>query len=420
MLRRFAPRTVTGSAAVVAGAALIGVAVLLAGPARAHATVTDPPVWISIQLSDNDGGIYPQGATVTLTATVSNAASFTTTGTDASGSTTTATLSANANPTVVFTLSTSAVSFVSNQGTYTCALNSGLATCSDAVLSSGSSATVPIVLSVIGPPGASANATAQVHGNDGQTPNMASSQATATDVASVTSSNPGAYTNQAPAGCFPTKVGFDQVVTNAPQVFANLQRRLVNGPQTFTFMDGSVAITVSVPAGALPNGTVLSLYSASKACWSSSLSSSSQSFVDGYAVGWVFNGTTSLDASGSLSLSVSDSNVKAGNTIDKTNKGGIASQVGTAAASSWSVSFTDDPGFVLAQAAAAPPTPTPAPTAAPTSSAAATTTVAAPPAGGAPAAQPSSPVPLAIGVLMIVGGTALIGTRRHRRDRNAG
>lgn len=424
MHRRFDPGALAGGAAVLAGSALVAATVSLAGPGGTVArAAADPPVWLTIRLSDSAGGKLASGATVTVTAAVSNPSTFTFTSVDFSGTTHTVTTSNDAHPSITFHLSTSAVSFVSNQGPYTCAASNGQPTCSNsnatAALAPGGAVTVPVVLSVIGLPGQAANASATVSGQTGVESNQASQAGSdsATDTATIT--NPSAYTNNAPASCFPGKVGSDQVVTNGPTLVPAVLQPRIPGPQTFRFTDGSVVVTVTVPPGALPGGTLLSLYRGDPACWNGVLStttSSSRTFVDGYAVGWAFSGTTSFSASASLTIQVSDSNAVSGNPVYKANRSGLDSTSTTTAGSqSWSVSFTDDPGFVLAQAAAAPSSSTPSSST--TTSTSAVTSISGPAAGGGPAApaQPRSPVPLAAGMLLIVVGAGLVATRRRRR-----
>lgn len=409
MIRRLDPRTLAGGALVATGIASITAALIAAGPTPARAAaIPTTPVWLTIHLSDSAGGVMPQGSTVTITATVTN--SSTTTVVTNTGVATTITANASADPTVSYNLSNKEVSFVSGGGgAYFCSIASGSTqpTCvKDGSIAAGSTDTQTLVVSVTGSPGDNANATASVNGAFFQ-PNLAGSSATATDHAFI--ANVGAYTNQAPAGCFPHKVGSDQQVTNQPLLAAAQRPRLVNGSQVFTFTDGTVTITVTVPPGALPNGTIVSLYAGNlTTCWNASVSAATSSHTahNAYAVGWALSGSVSFTASSSIEISVSDTGVHSGDPLFGTNKNGLGSQIGTAASSNWTAMFTDDPGFVLAQAAAVTT---------PSSSTSASTTVSAPSGGGGPVARQASPVPLAMGILAIVGGAGLVGTRRRRR-----
>jgi len=429
--------TLGGLVGIVLGALVLAGTVLLVGPGSNHTAraFVDPPVWLVVNLSDSASGNYASGATVTVTATVSDA-STTTTGTDVSGTTTTATIDSAAHPTVTFSYDTGVLSFVSNGGGYTCSLSAGLPTCSESgtsSLSPGSANAIPIALAVIGGPANTANVTASVTGQRDVETNMAPASSTvATDSAAVT--NPGSYTNEAPSGCFPRKIGSDAVISNAPGPVASL-----SSPETFTFTNGSAQITVVVPPGALPNGARLSLYGADPACWNavlSSTTSSSQTFAGGYAVGWAFSGSTSFSASSSVTLDVSDSSVSSGDGLYKSNGTGLDSTTtGSVASGGWTVSFSDDPGFVLAAAAPATSTTTTSSssttstsaTTSATSSSSATTTsgasragtstsVAIPalPSSGTLQGRPPAPViPIVVAVFLIVAGTVAVGLRRR-------
>jgi hypothetical protein len=328
-MRRLWGRYVRGVIAIIVGCTTIGVTALV------HASAsTDPPVWLAIGLSDASNGQFSSGSPVTVTANIADS-STTTTGTDFSGTTTTATIANNAHPTVLVNFSTAALSFSTNGPGWGCGSPAaGSETCSitsnSGLLSVGSTASVPLVFSVVGNPGAPASVTASVVGN-GVEANQAGPAGTATDSASV--ANPTSFGNGVPAGSFPQEVGGDQIVQA--------------GSQTFTFSDTTANVTVTLPNGALPVGTHVSVYRANPGLWSSSASSSSQTFVDGYAVGWANSTTTAQAASSSITLDVSDSGVASTDTLHRATSTGIGSATGNVMPGGWSVAFTDDPGFIL-------------------------------------------------------------------------
>lgn len=110
--------------------------------------------------------------------------------------------------------------------------------------------------------------------------------------------------------------------------------------------DGSSA-TVSVPAGALPPATTVTVYPVTS---SSSLASSlpaGQSYVLSFAVSWETTSGTSPDASAPITMTISDPDIQPGDALyELTAQGPV--KVGTATErGTVTVSFTSDPLFVV-------------------------------------------------------------------------
>jgi hypothetical protein len=377
-------RTLGGIASALVGAIVLAATLLVAGPGSArtvHATIV-VPVWLAISLNDSTGHQFNANSNITITASVTNPATF---------SNSSSATSADAHPTVTFSSYGGEFSNVSGGGNgWSCTDNTGTATCSNSVLSPGSTATFTYVFTVTGVPGDSANVYATVNGAGNESNQNSSS--TAVDMGTV--ANPGSYTNEAPSNCFPRKVGNDMNVSGSAQ--------------TLTFTDSGVNISVILPAGAVSGGALLSLYAGDPTCWNAYLASKTQTFVDGYAVAW--SGSVNNTASSSLTLGVTDTKISSGNPVYRSNISGlVSSQYGTAGSGKWSASFTDDPGFIAAQ-------PITASSSAASSSAASTSTStprALARAGAAPGRRPAPLVPIVIGVLLIVAGTTAIGLRRR-------
>lgn len=315
-------------------AVLVGCAIVAATALAATGT-DDFGVWLEVGLTDTSNGRFPQDSLATVNASVTDASSSLTS-VDFSGTTSTLTVSRTAHPTILLDYPTTALAFRAAGSGWAC--NTGAAageeTCSSPTgsLTVGQTNVLPATFSVIGGPGAPAAVTATVSGGDPFTEINRNTNSTAVDSASVvnpTTLNEGGV----PPGSFPHEVGVDQVVHA--------------GAQSFTFSDATANATVTLPPGALPPGTHLSLYRANSAQWSTRAASANQRFVDGYAVGWGNSTATSENASSPITLKVSDSHVASTDTLHRAISTGIGSRTGTALPHGWSVSFTDDPGFVL-------------------------------------------------------------------------
>jgi hypothetical protein len=123
---------------------------------------------------------------------------------------------------------------------------------------------------------------------------------------------------------------------------------------TVTASSGAgVSGSVSVPAGALPAGTVVSVYPVTDPAALQSDVPAGQSYVLSFAISWQAPDGTSPTASAPITMTITDPSITAGETIYAlTSSGltavGVATQNGTA-----TITFTNDPVFVVASLTAA-------------------------------------------------------------------
>ena len=124
--------------------------------------------------------------------------------------------------------------------------------------------------------------------------------------------------------------------------------------QHYVTSDGTVDITLDVANAALPRCTLISIFKADLAALAS-LVPAGQTPVNGYAVVWQTGQDPEPDALTPLVLTVTNAPVVVGNPVYKFDKvSGAPVQDGVVAeAGTWTVSFVEDPGFVVTQAAAA-------------------------------------------------------------------
>ncbi|MGA3362467.1 MAG: hypothetical protein ABSD82_10605, partial [Solirubrobacteraceae bacterium] len=119
-------------------------------------------------------------------------------------------------------------------------------------------------------------------------------------------------------------------------------------PLTLSSSAGPGTAVVSVPAGALPTGTVISVYPLVDAAPLAAAVPAGQSYVVSFAISWLAPGGTSPAATSPITLTVSDPSITAGETIyDLTSSGlvdvGFATENGVA-----TITLTRDPVFVVA------------------------------------------------------------------------
>jgi hypothetical protein len=149
---------------------------------------------------------------------------------------------------------------------------------------------------------------------------------------------PGPYPGPGPAGAYATVVASQTICSTA-------------GTLTATY--GSATLTLVVPAGAFSQCTQVTIYADNPAVISPLLPSGS-SLVDAYAVGWTPTSTASV----ALTLTISDPAIPGSATVYQTTASGLTPFSGAQVkAGSVSVSFTSDPGFVIAKTTAGTPTP---------------------------------------------------------------
>jgi len=391
----FDRRRAIGSGFTLAGAATLGLTLALTAPATGIAASTGA-VFLVISLSDSTGGQLPGGGTVTVTASLSNSSANSSIG--------------DATPTVTVSYDQGTLSFLGNGSGWTCSGSAGQQVCTDGTIAAGGGTSLPVTFSVTTDALVGDNAFVTGTVTDGAAAvnsGSFSSQTVATDSATV--ANAAAYTKDVNSNAYTSKVGGDQVVGAS------------SATSTFTFTDGGVTIHLVVPAGALGSGAHVSVYKANSTYWNSTLATGGQGFVDGYAAAWTeFDENTPNDASGTVTLEVIDPSATSTQTLYRATTTGRGTATGTVGSGTWDVAFTQDPGFVLVAPAAATTTTTTgsqSPATTSSNSSAGGTTIS-PPNAGAAATTPhgAATVPLAVGVLLFVGGVAVLGTRRRRQD----
>jgi hypothetical protein len=118
---------------------------------------------------------------------------------------------------------------------------------------------------------------------------------------------------------------------------------------------------VSIPAGALPAGTTVSVYPVIQSAALTALVPVGESYVASIAVSWKAPDGTSPTATAPVTMTITDPNIKAGDTIYEITSAGLKA-VGTASADgAATITFTNDPTFVVTSASATTTTTTPAP-----------------------------------------------------------
>jgi hypothetical protein len=120
------------------------------------------------------------------------------------------------------------------------------------------------------------------------------------------------------------------------------------GPTVLSDRAGAASAELSVPAGALPPATTLSIAAVKNAAALTREVPAGQSYVTSFAVSWVAADGTSPTASQPITLTITDPAIKAGDTIYALTATGIRA-VGTATANGQAtVTFTTDPAFLVA------------------------------------------------------------------------
>lgn len=120
------------------------------------------------------------------------------------------------------------------------------------------------------------------------------------------------------------------------------------GPTALSDRAGGASAEVSVPAGALPTGTTVSIAAVKNAAALMSEVPAGQSYITSFAVSWATADGTSPQASQPITMTFTDPAIKAGDTIYALTSTGIRA-VGTATTNGQAtVTFTSDPAFVVA------------------------------------------------------------------------
>lgn len=112
--------------------------------------------------------------------------------------------------------------------------------------------------------------------------------------------------------------------------------------------DGRAAATVSVPPGALPVGTQVSISPATAPGNVAAKLPNGQSYIASFAVAWVAPDGTTPSATQPITMTIDDPAIRAGDTVYILTPHGLKA-VGTAVVNGMArVTFTTDPDFVVA------------------------------------------------------------------------
>ena len=194
---------------------------------------------------------------------------------------------------------------------------------------------------------------------------------------------PGGYPGPAPAGGFPT---------------VEVSQTLGSSGGTLSATDGAVQISLTVPAGAFSASTQVTIYKGADSVLASLLPSGEQLLLS-YAIGW----TPSSTPASPLTLTITDTAIPGDAIVyDTTSTGVTPAGSATVTAGSVTLSFTADPGIVVAEPSSASPTPVASPAPVPTTGAGAS------PGGGS---LMLGLVVAVLGILAVVGG--VVGWRRR-------
>jgi len=122
-----------------------------------------------------------------------------------------------------------------------------------------------------------------------------------------------------------------------------------SSPTTLNQTSGSASATVSIPAGALPSGSVVSIYPITNATTLTSDIRTGQSYVTSFAVSWQAPDGTSPTALAPITITIDDHGIAAGDTVYALTSAGRLTPVGVAKANGVvTITFESDPVFVVA------------------------------------------------------------------------
>ncbi len=123
---------------------------------------------------------------------------------------------------------------------------------------------------------------------------------------------------------------------------------VTSGPTALSDEAGDASADLSVPAGALPVGTTLSIAAVKNVAALMSEVPAGQTYLTSFAVSWAAVDGTSPTASRPITMTIADPAIRAGDTIYILTSTGIRA-VGTATTNGYAtVTFTNDPAFVVA------------------------------------------------------------------------
>lgn len=211
---------------------------------------------------------------------------------------------------------------------------------------------------------------------------------------------PGSYPGAAPAGGFPNVIVSQTLGTDGGTEIAT---------------NDSAALTVLVPAGAFTQDTQVTIYAVDGPVIANLLPPGYR-LVNGFAIGW----TPISVAQVPLTVTIEDTNITTSATVYLTTTSGLTPDAeASVRAGSIVISFSTDPGFVIAAPSSPSPgassTPTPAsPPPAPTGSIPPTDTVGSAPAGS----SSRSLMPLLAALLSLAAGVVAAGAVLRARRFN--
>lgn len=120
---------------------------------------------------------------------------------------------------------------------------------------------------------------------------------------------------------------------------------------TASLSSNGISETLSIPAGALPSGTTVSLYPILDPTSLNSLVPTKQPCVVAFGVSWQAPDGTSPKSSSPITVTIEDPSIKTGDTIYEVTPSGLVA-VGTASSDgSATVTFSSDPTFLISQIA---------------------------------------------------------------------
>ena len=141
-----------------------------------------------------------------------------------------------------------------------------------------------------------------------------------------------------PPGISPTALGTPVTATVQPGSTTTLDQT-----------SGSASATVSIPAGALPSGSVVSVYPVTNATTLTSAIRTGQAYVTSFAVSWQAPNGTSPTALAPITMTIDDHGIAAGDTVYQLTTAGRLTPVGVAKANGVvTITFDSDPLFVIA------------------------------------------------------------------------
>jgi hypothetical protein len=122
-----------------------------------------------------------------------------------------------------------------------------------------------------------------------------------------------------------------------------------SSPTTLNQTSGSASATVSIPAGALPSGSLVSIYPITNATTLTSDIRTGQSYVTSFAVSWQAPDGSSPTALAPITITIDDLGIVAGDTVYALTSAGRLTPVGVAKANGVvTITFESDPVFVVA------------------------------------------------------------------------